>query len=107
MISLMQVNPHVLKIDQRLVLGAPDSDVCRDMVRSIIDISRSLGIAVTAEGVETEAHADLMMEMGCSTLQGYHFAQPLSFEDLKVFMADHRPEPVTGQDAVEGTQPAG
>ncbi|WP_436399386.1 putative bifunctional diguanylate cyclase/phosphodiesterase [Roseobacter sp. S98] len=107
MISLMQVNPHVLKIDQRLVLGAPDSDVCRDMVRSIIDISRSLGIAVTAEGVETEAHADLMMDMGCSTLQGYHFAQPLSFEDLRTFMAEHRPEPVTGQGATEGVQPAG
>ncbi|WP_298835799.1 EAL domain-containing protein [uncultured Roseobacter sp.] len=95
MISLMQVNPDVLKIDQRLVLGAPDSDVCRDMVRSIIDISRSLGIAVTAEGVETEAHADLMMEMGCSTLQGYHFAQPLSFEDLQEFMKNHQPRPVS------------
>ncbi|WP_300030330.1 bifunctional diguanylate cyclase/phosphodiesterase [uncultured Roseobacter sp.] len=86
MISLMQVNPDVLKIDQRLVLGAPDSDVCRDMVRSIIDISRSLGIAVTAEGVETPEHADLMMEMGCNTLQGYHFAEPLSFEELSDFL---------------------
>ncbi|MBW4708240.1 EAL domain-containing protein [Roseobacter sp. YSTF-M11] len=87
MISLMRVRPDVLKIDQRLVYGAPQTQVCQNMVRSIIGIAESLQISVTAEGVETYMHADMMQSMGCATLQGFHFAEPMSFEDLKHYIA--------------------
>ncbi|WP_299737171.1 EAL domain-containing protein [uncultured Roseobacter sp.] len=90
MISLMRVRPDVLKIDQRLVFGAPHSRVCRNMVRSIIGIADSLDIGVTAEGVETQEHADMMQEMGCETLQGFYFSEPMRFEDLCVFLSAER-----------------
>lgn len=86
MISLMRVRPDVLKIDQRLVFGAPSSEVCQNMVRAIIGIADSLEIAVTAEGVETQEHADMMQQMGCTTLQGFHFAKPMRFEQLQKFL---------------------
>ena len=82
MISLIRVHPEVLKIDQRLVFGAPESEVCLKMVQAIVEIAKSLGISVTAEGVETQTHADLMRDLGCSTLQGYHFARPVDFDRL-------------------------
>ncbi|WP_298912206.1 EAL domain-containing protein [uncultured Roseobacter sp.] len=87
MISLMRVRPDVLKIDQRLVYGAPQTEVCQNMVRSIIGIAESLQISVTAEGVETYMHAEMMQSMGCQTLQGFHFAEPMSFEHLKNFLS--------------------
>ncbi|CLQ10073.1 diguanylate cyclase/phosphodiesterase [Mycobacterium tuberculosis] len=54
----------------------------RSLVRSIIDIARSLGVETIAEGVETMKHADMLREMGCDLLQGYAFARPLSFADF-------------------------
>lgn len=90
MISLMRVRPDVLKIDQRLVFGAPQSQVYQNMVRSIIGIAESLEIAVTAEGVETQEHADMMQKMGCATLQGYYFAEPMKFEHLQSFLQDRQ-----------------
>lgn len=90
MISLMRVRPDVLKIDQRLVFSAPESRVYQNMVRSIIGIADSLEIAVTAEGVETQKHADMMQKMGCSTLQGYYFAEPMPFEKLQNYLQDQQ-----------------
>ncbi|WP_195822064.1 putative bifunctional diguanylate cyclase/phosphodiesterase [Roseobacter sp. MH60115] len=90
MISLMRVRPDVLKIDQRLVMGAPDSRVCQNMVRSIIGIAESLEIKVTAEGVETRQHADMMQRMGCTILQGFHFSEALPFDDLHSFLTTHQ-----------------
>ncbi|WP_300019293.1 EAL domain-containing protein [uncultured Roseobacter sp.] len=89
MISLMRVRPDVLKIDQRLVMGAPNSRVCQNMVRSIIGIAESLEIDVTAEGVETRQHADMMQRMGCTTLQGFHFSEALPFGELHAFLKTH------------------
>ena len=86
MISLMRVRPDVLKIDQRLVIDAPNSRVCQNMVRSIIGIADSLEIAVTAEGVETKHHADMMQRMGCTTLQGYYFSEAMPFERLRAYL---------------------
>ena len=54
----------------------------RSLVRSIIDIARSLGVETVAEGVETMQHATLLRELGCDLLQGYAFSRPLSFNDF-------------------------
>jgi len=54
----------------------------RALVRSIIDIARSLGVETVAEGVETMQHASLLRELGCDLLQGYAFSRPLSFNDF-------------------------
>jgi EAL domain-containing protein (putative c-di-GMP-specific phosphodiesterase class I) len=46
-------------------------------VRTIVELGRSLGLTVIAEGVETAAQADLMQELGCHAAQGYWFDRPL------------------------------
>ncbi|AYC99893.1 EAL domain-containing protein [Neorhizobium sp. NCHU2750] len=81
-VSLLKLRPKRLKIDKQLVqpiLGAPQE---RALVRSIVDIARSLGVETVAEGVETFDHARLLRELGCDVLQGYAFARPLPFEQL-------------------------
>ncbi len=46
------------------------------IIRSVLSIAHSLGLQVTAEGVETEAQARTLLRMGCDSLQGYLFARP-------------------------------
>ena len=82
-IGLDRVRPDAMKIDRRLILPITESETAQNMVVSIIDMARHLGIRVIAEGVETEAHARLLARLGCDTLQGYWFARPLDEAALR------------------------
>jgi len=81
-VSLLKLKPKRLKIDRQLVMPILASPQERSLVRSIIDIARSLGVETVAEGVETMQHAALLRELGCDLLQGYAFSRPLSFADF-------------------------
>jgi diguanylate cyclase (GGDEF)-like protein len=87
-VSLMRLKPKRLKIDRELVQPVVESAAQRQLVKSIVDIGRSLGIEVLGEGVETMAHAAILRKLGCATLQGYAFAQPMSGEALEVFLTE-------------------
>lgn len=81
-VSLLKVKPKRLKIDRQLVMPILTSPQERSLVRSIIDIARSLGVETVAEGVETLDHATLLDQLGCDLLQGYAFSKPVSAEDF-------------------------
>lgn len=81
-VGLKRIGPERLKIDRRLIQPITESDNAGKLVRSIIDIGRALDIGVTAEGVETEAHAAMLKEMGCRRLQGFHFSKPSALSDV-------------------------
>ena len=80
--SLIRIQPQRLKIDRQLIMPMVDSARSRKLVEAIIEMGRVLDIDATAEGVETMAHAELLKEAGCQTLQGYAFSQPLPFNAL-------------------------
>ena len=84
-VSLLKLKPRRLKIDRQLVTPILNSAAQRHLVGSIIDIGKSLGIEVLAEGVETMEHAKVLKSLGCNALQGHAFAQAMSAADLKVF----------------------
>ena len=77
-VSLMQLRPKCLKIDRQLVTPTIDSETQRELVRSIVEIGASLGIASVAEGIETMEHAKILRDLGCKTLQGFALARPMS-----------------------------
>ena len=52
------------------------------LARAIVDLGRSFGLTVVAEGIETEAQRDALRALGCTRGQGYLFARPLSAEAL-------------------------
>ncbi|MBO9712850.1 GGDEF domain-containing phosphodiesterase [Sphingomonas sp.] len=66
-----------LKIDKRLSQDIAGSVRDRVVVRGVIDMARSLGLAVVAEGVETEAQLDLLAKEGCQYFQGYLCSEPV------------------------------
>jgi len=55
-------------------------------VHTIIGLSRSLGLDVIAEGVETEEQRISLGEAGCDLYQGYLFSKPLPVADLEAFL---------------------
>lgn len=75
-----------LKIDKSFILGLARSREDQILVRSTIDMAHSLGLKVTAEGVEDEVSVDLLREFGCDLVQGYFFSRPLSLADLDRFI---------------------
>jgi diguanylate cyclase (GGDEF)-like protein len=85
-VSLTKIKPRRLKIDRQLITPIVHSQAQRRLVRSIVDIGRSLDIEIAAEGVETMAHAQLLRELGCDILQGYAFARPMPAEELESFL---------------------
>ena len=71
-----------LKIDKRLSQDIAGSTRDRIVVRSVIDMARSLGLGVIAEGVETQEQLALLAEEGCTLYQGFLCAPPLDLEAL-------------------------
>lgn len=84
-VSLLRLKPKRLKIDRQLVMPIVTSPQERALVRSIIEIARSLGVETVAEGVESHEHATMLRQLGCDFLQGYAFAKPLPFADFTRF----------------------
>ena len=76
-----------LKIDQSFVVGLPSDVESLAIVKAIVAMAGSLGLSVTAEGVETQAHADILSQMGCQTLQGYFFAKPMAADEIDDILA--------------------
>ena len=85
-VSLLKLKPRRLKIDRQLVSPIVTSLAQRRLVESIIDIGRSLGISVIAEGVETMDHARILKDLGCDILQGHAFAGAMNAADFKEFI---------------------
>jgi diguanylate cyclase (GGDEF)-like protein len=76
-----------LKIDKRLSQDIAGSVRDRIVVRSVIDMARSLGLEVIAEGVETEEQLGLLAQEGCNLYQGFLCAPPVTGEALAELVA--------------------
>ena len=71
-----------LKIDRSLIVDAALDDGSHAMMVSSIAVARAMDMDVTAEGVETEAQAELVRIAGCDQIQGWLFFRPISAEEI-------------------------
>ena len=72
-----------LKIDQSFVQGVPDDKEDVAIVKAIIALAKSLDIDLVAEGVETDAQKEFLLQSGCKNIQGYHFSRAMSVEEIE------------------------
>ena len=77
-----------LKIDQSFVCKIDNPDGV-SIVMAIINLGRSLGMKIVAEGVETEQEATLLESMGCDVAQGHYFSRPIPPASLSALIARH------------------
>jgi diguanylate cyclase (GGDEF)-like protein len=76
-----------LKIDKRLCEDITGSPRDRIVVRSVIDMARSLGLTVIAEGVESQEQLDLLAQEGCNLYQGFLCSKPIDSATLAELVA--------------------
>ena len=79
-----------LKIDKRLCEDIAGSPRDRVVVRSVIDMARSLGLGVIAEGVETQEQLDLLAEEGCNLYQGFLCSRPVDAATLATLVEEQK-----------------
>jgi diguanylate cyclase (GGDEF)-like protein/PAS domain S-box-containing protein len=71
-----------IKIDRVFVAGLPDGVADRAIVSCVVELGSSLGVTVVAEGVETEAQRQALIEIGCERAQGHFLSAPESMDDF-------------------------
>ena len=76
-----------LKIDKSFIDGLGEDPVNDAIVRLIVDFAHTLGLKVTAEGVENERQVASLTAMRCDLAQGFYFSKPLSSEAAKDLVA--------------------
>lgn len=74
--SFAMLEPEYVKIDLGLVRNVDSEAMKQTLIRTIVRLAEDLRIDVIAEGVETQAEAITLTNIGCSLLQGYLFARP-------------------------------
>jgi diguanylate cyclase (GGDEF)-like protein/PAS domain S-box-containing protein len=93
--SNMSVLKHLpidrLKIDRSFVRDIPGDSNDVAIVKAIAAMSHTLGLKITAEGVEEEAQLLVLRRLGCEESQGFWFSRPLPFEQLKHLLRQERP----------------
>ena len=75
-----------IKIDQSFVRELGQRDDCDAIVRAVIGLSRDLGMATTAEGVETPEQLRALAQAGCSNIQGYLFSRPVPLSEIPAML---------------------
>ena len=81
---------HRLKIDRSFTVECMRDARTLTIVKAVIEMARSLGISVTAEGIETQAQQTWMQHLGCDAAQGYLFARPMPGDDFIKLFIDRR-----------------
>jgi EAL domain-containing protein (putative c-di-GMP-specific phosphodiesterase class I) len=74
--SIASLEPDAVKLDMSLIRGIEKTPTKRRMVRALATLCRELGTPFVAEGVETQAELDTLLELGADWLQGFLFARP-------------------------------
>ena len=85
----------------KLIEGIEHDKVACDILRIIGSLGQTLGMRITAEGVETVEQADFLRTIACHQLQGFYFSKPLAPDELPAFLAEN----LTGRIRQESGQP--
>nr|WP_245858590.1 GGDEF and EAL domain-containing protein [Sphingomonas guangdongensis] len=82
-----------IKIDRSFVQGASKGvKEALAIIRAVVALAQSLGMATTAEGVETEDEHRLVQLLGCNKVQGFYFGRPLPVEEARALATDRAAE---------------
>jgi diguanylate cyclase (GGDEF)-like protein/PAS domain S-box-containing protein len=84
---LNQMLVNTLKIDRSFVADLPHDAQAAVLVTSMIQLAHSLGLQPLAEGIETPAQRDFLIQRGCPLGQGFYYSPPVPPEEIPVYAA--------------------
>ena len=82
-----------LKVDRSFVDGLGRDEQDTAIVQSVVSLAKTLGLSLTAEGIETPVQEAFLRSLGCERGQGYLFARPAAPEVIASMLAESRSEP--------------
>jgi len=91
MVQLVRLPFSEIKVDRSFVIEALTSPESRAVTQSVIDLGQSLGLKVTAEGVENRETLTFLRDAGCELAQGFHIARPMDENLLTPWLTQYRP----------------
>ncbi|MBV8951180.1 MAG: EAL domain-containing protein [Actinobacteria bacterium] len=97
---LAQLPADVVKIDRSFVMDLTPQSGALVIVKGILELARSLGLDVVAEGVELSGQAELLNELGCPKLQGYLYCRPLPRDECGNYLAGRGATPARVADTL-------
>ena len=80
---LKDIQLDVLKIDMDFLRQSENEERSRTILKTVVALSRELGVPVITEGVETKDHVDFLTRIGCDIFQGFFFARPMKVADYE------------------------
>jgi len=84
---LKAFNVDKLKIDRSFVIGLPNDKDDIAIAQAIIQMAKSLGMKIVAEGAETDEQFHFLRQHECDQIQGYYYAKPMPHDELLPFLA--------------------
>lgn len=96
---LRELPVQVIKVDRAFLRGVPDDPLANAVVAAILQLADAYGIDVVAEGIETAAQLDFLIERGCVLGQGFLLGRPAPAAEVEHVLAarlagDRRPAPL-------------
>ena len=90
LLYLSHLPVDTLKIDQSFVRNMLEDKGDRAIVQGVIALSQAFTLHTVAEGVETDEHYRMLLDMGCDVVQGYVIARPMPAAELPQWIAEYR-----------------
>ena len=90
MLQLVRMPFSEIKVDKSFVMSGTRSKESMAVIKSIVDLGRSLGLTSTAEGVEDQDMFEYLKRVGCDFAQGYWIARPMSRDAVETWAAGRR-----------------
>ncbi|MFT4180913.1 MAG: EAL domain-containing protein [Rhizobium sp.] len=79
-----------IKIDRSFVTCLHDKPASHKIVKSLLTLSRDMGLECVAEGVETPEELAALRQLGCTLVQGYFYSPPLSAQNVETFLSEQK-----------------
>lgn len=101
---LNQMPIDILKLDMKFIESETTKFSEYGILRFIMDLARWMNLRVVAEGVETRAQMERLMELGCDYVQGYYLARPMPESEFEKLMREQKAEEEKEEDLRENPQ---
>lgn len=84
--NLKEITVDIMKLDMKFFKQTANVERAEKIVESVVHLAKKIKMPMIAEGVETKEQVEMLKRIGCSMVQGYYYAAPMSVDEFEEFM---------------------